>query len=74
MKSVERSKGKDIFAVSDESNYIHLYRNPILEGSKSKAFRGHSNNAGRLKFDAKDQKLFSVGAHDRTIMQWKVTN
>lgn len=72
VNGVDRSHGKDIFAVADDYGLVNLYRNPCLNGAKANSYRGHSEHVVRVMFDKHDSRLFSVGGYDRTVMQWKV--
>lgn len=61
-----------MFAIGDDWGLVNLYRNPALKGAKASAYRAHSSHVVRVKFDEKDQRVFSIGGYDRTLIQWKV--
>ena len=72
VNGVDRSKACDVFASADDYGLVNLYRNPCLEGAKANSYRGHSEHVVRVRFDNSDQRLYSIGGYDRTIMQWRV--
>ena len=77
---VDRSKkvfedGYRIIACSDDFSTIRLYRYPCLNkgGSKPIILRAHSSHVTNVKFNHRDDKIFSVGGEDQCIMQWKLS-
>jgi WD40 repeat protein len=72
VNGVDRSKACDIIASADDYGLVNLYRNPCLEGAKANSYRGHSEHVVRVRFDNNDQRLYSIGGYDRTVMQWRL--
>lgn len=68
---VNLSSDEKLIISGNDSSAVSIFRNPCLEGSKSKKLYGHSEHVTRVKFSSDDSYIFSVGGQDKTLMQWK---
>eukprot|EP00466_Bigelowiella_natans_P019381 jgi/Bigna1/85722/estExt_fgenesh1_pg.C_50338 len=72
---VDVARKKAIIAAGDEEGYVHLVRSPCLEPSaQRKSANAHSVLVGQVRFADSESKILSVGAGDRTIIQWRLEN
>lgn len=74
INGVDLSENQSLIAAGDDWGLVQLYRNPCRKGSKSRAFRAHSEHVVRVKFGRGDLNnyIFSVGGYDQTMLQWKL--
>ena len=72
INGVDRNNKKDLVATGDDWRLVNLHRWPALFGSTPKSYVGHSEHVVRVKFDSKDEYLYSIGGYDRTLIQWKI--
>lgn len=71
VNGVAMSSNEKLIASGNDYSAVSIFRNPCLNGSKSKKLYGHSEHVVRVKFGLDDQYIFSVGGQDKTLMQWK---
>jgi len=69
---VHRTNNGDLLATGDDHRLVNLHRYPVLHGSTPKSYVGHSEHVVRVRFDEKDENLYSIGGYDRTLIQWKL--
>jgi WD40 repeat protein len=72
INGVDRSKKRDLVATGDDWRLVNVHRYPCLHGVKPKSYVGHSEHVVRVRFDEKDEYLYSIGGFDRTLIQWKL--
>ena len=72
VNGVDRSQNQQLFAVGDDWGFVNLYNNPNDKESKANSYRAHSSHVVRVKFDASDKYVYSVGGYDRTLMKWRI--
>jgi len=72
INGVDRNHAGSLVATGDDWRLVNLLRYPCLKGGKPNSFAGHSEHVVRVKFDAQDKYLFSIGGYDRTLIQWKL--
>jgi WD40 repeat protein len=72
INGIDRNHSGDLVATGDDWRLVNLLRYPCLKGGKPVSFAGHSEHVVRVKFDAEDKHLFSIGGYDRTLIQWKL--
>ena len=71
--SVDRSKSKAVVCTSGDDGVVKLFRYPVLQkGAKYVGVQGHSSHCAKACFNAQDNFLITIGAKDRTIIQWKI--
>jgi len=71
--SVDRSKNKNVVCTSGDNGVVKLFRYPVLQkGAKFISVQGHSSYCAKARFNSQDTFLITIGAKDRTIIQWKV--
>lgn len=70
VNSVAGSADGQLLATGDDYGLVNLFRDPCIKGVP-RSFRGHSEHVVRVKFNADDSHLFSIGGYDQTLMQWK---
>ena len=66
---VDRSSDESCFAVANDWGLVEISNNPNAEGSKSKAYKAHSEHVTNVKWN--DSYLFSTGGYDQCVMQWR---
>jgi len=71
INSVCGSNDKQILATGDDYGLVNIFNDPCRKGGIPRCYRGHSEHVVRVMFGAGDQRLFSVGGYDQTLMQWK---
>jgi WD40 repeat protein len=72
VNGVDRSHSGRLVATGDDWRLVNLLRYPCMKGGKPVSFAGHSEHVVRVKFDAEDKYLYSIGGYDRTMIQWKL--
>eukprot|EP00826_Nyctotherus_ovalis_P050598 TRINITY_DN6221_c0_g1_i3.p1 TRINITY_DN6221_c0_g1~~TRINITY_DN6221_c0_g1_i3.p1 ORF type:complete len:181 (+),score=51.90 TRINITY_DN6221_c0_g1_i3:260-802(+) len=65
------SRDGKLVATGDDWGLLNIYNFPCRDGCQAKSFKGHSEQVIRVKFGAEDKYLFTVGGHDKTLMQWR---
>lgn len=71
VNSVCGSNDKMLLATGDDYGLVNLFNDPCRRGGKPKCFRGHSEHVVRVMFGEGDDRLYSIGGYDQTLMQWK---
>lgn len=65
--------GMQLLATADDNGKVNVFRYPcMVENSTPIKCVGHSSHVTKVRFDAKDTHLFSIGGNDTTVMQWKI--
>jgi len=72
INGVDRSNKEDVIATGDDWRLVNIHRYPCLMGVQPLSYVGHSEHVCRVKFDEKDEYLYSIGGEDRTLIQWKL--
>jgi len=71
INGVDRSNDRALVATGDDWRLVNIHNYPCLHGVAPKSYVGHAEHVVKVKFDSKDQRLFSIGGEDRTVIQWK---
>lgn len=73
INAVDRNPNGDVLASGDCFGKIKLFNYPCPNFNSSyNRFVGHSSNVTSVKFSFNGDYLYSVGGHDKTVLQWKV--
>jgi len=65
---------KDLLVVGDDFGNVTLYNYPCTNKKDGALyFEGHSSFVTNVKFSKDGNYVFSVGGHDLSIMQWRLT-
>jgi len=72
INGVDRSHSHELIATGDDWRLLNLMRYPCLKGGKGYAYVGHSEHVVRVKFDNKDEYLYSIGGYDKTMIKWRI--
>lgn len=68
-----RSNAEDLLATVDDFGEVKIFNYPCVEdGSKFRAYKGHSSHVTCARFSATDKWLFTTGGLDGCVFQWKV--
>jgi echinoderm microtubule-associated protein-like 1/2 len=60
-----------LIATGDDYGLVNIFRDPVRNGSKPRSYRGHSEHVVRVAFNEGNDKIFSIGGYDQTLMQWR---
>jgi echinoderm microtubule-associated protein-like 6 len=72
VSTCDRSQSGITLAAGDQYGRIRLYRYPcVTQGASYNEFKGHSPDISCLRFSSDDEYLFSIGAYDRCLIQWR---
>ena len=75
INAVDRAAGDNdigsILASADDNGNVVLYNYPCLGPNADKiTLSGHSSHVMNVRFNQRDNVLYSVGGNDRTVFQW----
>ena len=73
--SVHRASGKaKVLAAATDDGQVKIYHYPTqIKGMQGASAVGNSNFVSKVRFSANDEFLVTLGAKNRTIMQFKLT-
>jgi len=73
--TVDRSIDQKVVVVGDKSGKVKMFKFPCpVEASSCSIYKGHYSMVSSVKFSYDGQYLISIGAADKTILQWKYTH
>eukprot|EP00472_Partenskyella_glossopodia_P005618 CAMPEP_0197527822 /NCGR_PEP_ID=MMETSP1318-20131121/22858_1 /TAXON_ID=552666 /ORGANISM="Partenskyella glossopodia, Strain RCC365" /LENGTH=464 /DNA_ID=CAMNT_0043082649 /DNA_START=197 /DNA_END=1591 /DNA_ORIENTATION=- len=73
--SVDIANSRKLIAAGDQEGFIHLVRSPCpYENIGKRTTHAHSVQAAQVRFGSDEEVLLSVGAGDRSIIQWRVNS
>lgn len=73
INSVDRSPDGTLLATADDFKTVKLFQYPCIKiGSKSLAYKGHSSHIPNVRFSSDGRWLYTIGGHDKAILQFQV--
>lgn len=70
--SADGVPGASYIATADNRARVRLFNGPVVaDAAPHRAYRGHSSHVASVRFAADDRLLFSAGATDRAVFQWR---
>lgn len=70
VRAVARSTNAEVLLAPGPRNSLRLTRFPSLPGATAKTYFAHSKQISTLAFSCSDDKSFSAGGSDSTLIQW----
>lgn len=73
INSVCGSRNGQFVFTADDFGLVNVMRWPNPDIKDSLSFCGHSEHVAALRLSEDQQRLFSIGGEDKSLIQWKVT-
>lgn len=68
-----RSHSQEMAVWANDNGGVFMARYPCsVKEAKKQEFKAHASKVGRIRFTSGDTYVVSIGAIDRSVMQWKV--
>ena len=65
--------GPKLLAVGNGVGELRVYRYPVLsKNAEYVSGKGHATSVSKVRFTCDDKRMITLGAQDRSILQWKV--
>jgi microtubule-associated protein-like 1/2 len=71
VNSVCASNDENFILTGDDSRLWRVFNNPVRHGHKPRCYRGHSEFVCTVIWDKNDERVWTCGGQDMTVMQWK---
>ncbi len=71
VNGLDLSKDGHFLALGEDDGCVRVYRNPVA-AKKCVKFKNHSSHVVKVEWGPGDEKLFSVGGYDKTMMICRV--
>ena len=73
LTAAHRSANQALLAAADEFGGVRVYRYPCLQtGAAFLNLAAHSMHVTKVRFNADDSCLYTLGGTDRALVQWKI--
>lgn len=74
MNAVDRSNSGRYICSGDDFSKVRILKFPSLKkSSQAVTGNGHSSHVTNVKWDSKDEYIYSTGGEDQCVIIWKVT-
>lgn len=72
INDVEASIDNSVIFSADDFGLVNAFQWPDPKVADSRSYCGHSEHVSRIQITPDQQRIFSVGGEDKTLIQWRI--